>query len=340
MANLRQIVSIDIGSSMIRIAVSGKGVAVESPAIVALRKDNDSEVAAIGEDAKEMIGKAEKDVNICFPVKNGVISHYTITVNLLGYLFDEAVKNPIKRLLRPDAIATIPCDLTSVEKRAVERCLHEIGAGRIFLVEAPLAAAVGAQLDVASPSGKMIVDIGAGVTDIAVISYNGIVACKSVPVGGNDFDEALRQYFRSTYYMDMGIVTAEKIKINNACAYRDAKIQPFDISAMNVQTKLPMEITVKPDETIRPLSEAILPILDGIRATLEQTPPELAADIFERGIILTGGSANLAGIDTLISKAVGIGVMPVDNPETCSCLGALKILESMTSDQKNDLMSK
>lgn len=338
MGYFRQNVAIDLGSSNIYIGVEKKDIVIKEPSVVAL-KESTGEVVAVGKNAKEMVGKTDADISTIRPVQGGVISEYTVTMNMLSYFLDKAIRNPIKRIFRPDVITVIPCEITNVERRAAERALKEAGAGRIFFVEAPLAAAIGAQVDVSAPSGKMVVDIGGGVTDIAVISFDGIVASSSVAVGGNNFDEAIKNYFKKEYKMILGDATAEKIKINHACAYRDVRVQPFEVSATDLQSRLPVEKTVKPDELIRPLSEVILPILDSVRTVLEKTPPELASDIFERGILLTGGGALLAGLDTLISKATGINVLVADHAQECVARGALKIIQSMSSERKNTMMA-
>lgn len=339
MGYFRQNIAMDLGSSNVYVAVERKGIAVREPSVVAVR-EKEGEVVAIGRAAKEMVGKTDSEISTVYPIRNGVISEYTITMNMISYFLDHAIKNPIKRILRPDVIVAIPCEITSVEKRAVERALKEAGAGRIFFVDSPLAAAVGAQLDISAPNGKMVVDIGGGITDIAVISFDGIVASCSVNVGGIAFDEEIKNYFKREYKMVIGDATAEKIKIQNACAYRDIRITPFEVSATDLQSRMPVERQVRPDELIKPLSEAILPILDGIRTVLEKTPPELASDIFERGIVLTGGGALLEGLDVLINKATGINVVIADKAQECVVAGAMKIFRSMTNDRKNEMMSK
>ncbi len=339
MGYFRQNIAIDLGSSNVYVGVEKKGIVVREPSVVAVR-ENKGEVVAIGRAAKEMVGKTDSEISTIYPIRNGVISEYTVTMNMIGFFIDRAIPNPVKRIFRPDVIATIPCEITSVEKRAVERALKEAGAGRIFFVDSPLAAAVGAGLDVSSPGGKMVVDIGGGITDIAVISFDGIVASCSVNVGGNNFDEAIKNYFKREYKMVIGDATAEKIKINNACAYRDERVLPFEISATDLQSRMPVERTVRPEELIKPISEAALPILEGIRSVLEKTPPELASDIFEGGILLVGGGSLLAGLDTLINKATGINVMLADHPQECITAGAMKIFTSMSNERKNEIMSQ
>lgn len=334
MGTFRQNIAIDLGSSNIKIAVEKKGILVNEPSCITIKAEN-GEIVAIGKKSKEMIGKTDSDTITVKPIKQGVISEYTVAVNMAGILMDKAIRNPLRRLIRPDVITALHCNVTNVSKRAAERALKEAGAGRIFFVDAPYAAAIGAKLDVSAPNGKMVVNIGSEITDIAVLSYNGIVAGTSVLVGGSSFDEAIKNYFKKEYRMLLGDNAAEKIKINNACAYRDVRVEPFEVSAIELSERMPVEKTVKPDELIRPIDDAAMPIMDGIRSVLENTPPELAADIFERGILLTGGGALMAGLDVLISRATGIDVRVADKPENAIALGAIKILNNMSSDQKN-----
>lgn len=339
MGNFRQNIAIDLGSSNIRICVEDKGVVVSEPSAVTIRTET-GEILAIGKRAKEMLGKTDEDIVTIKPIKQGVISEYTIAVNMAGHFLDKAVKNPIRRLVRPDVITAIHCNATNVSKRAAERALKEAGAGRIFFVDTPLASAIGAKLDISAPNGKMVVNVGGGITDIAVLSYNGIVSSCSVPVGGDTFDETIKNYFKKEYKMLLGDITAEKVKINNVCAYRDVRVEPFEVSALELSNRMPIDVTVNPDELVKPLNECITPILDGIKTALEATPPELASDIFERGILLTGGGCLLAGLDVLIGRATGIDVRVAENPQDCVALGCIKLLNNMSNEQKNELMSK
>ncbi|MBP5311603.1 MAG: rod shape-determining protein [Clostridia bacterium] len=335
---MRQNVAVDLGSSGIRIALEKKGVLIDEPSLVAVRPGG--EVVAIGGKARILEGKTgEEEVNIIRPVKKGTISDYTVTVNMVGYFLDEAIRNPVRRLIKPDVITPVHCDITNVGRRATERALREAGAGRIFFVESPLAAAVGANLDVSAPNGKMVVSIGADITDIAVISYDGIVAATSVNVGGRSFDEAVKTYFRREYNMVLGDRTAEKIKNENVCVYRDVRVQPFDVSAFELSGRLPQDKQVRPEEMVKQLSDVALPIVEGISKVLEKTPPELVSDIYQRGIVLTGGGARLAGLDIFISKGTGIDTVLADDPQYCVVNGCMKILNSLSNEKKNELMN-
>ena len=338
MSMFKQNMAIDLGSANIRICTDVKDVALTQPSSISVRKET-GEIVAIGGKSKKIDGKTEEGIETIKPIKNGESSEYTITVSITGTLMDEAVKNPLRRLLRPDVMTAYHCNTTSVGKRATERALKEAGAGRIFFVETPIASAVGANLDISSEKGKMIVNIGAEITDIAVISFNGIVTSESVPVGGTTFDNAVKNYFKKEHKMILSDNMAENIKINYLCVSRDERVDPFEVSAIELQSRLPIEKTVKPDELVKPLNEAITPILDSIRNVLERTPPELVTDIFERGITLTGGGSKLAGLDSLISITTGIDTTVINNPEKCVVLGCMKLLNEMSNDRKNELMN-
>lgn len=339
MGALRQNIAVDLGSSGIRISIEKKGLIIDEPSIVAVRRSG--EVVGIGGRARILEGKTdEEDITIIRPVKKGTISDYTVAVNMIGYFLDEAIKNPVRRLIKPDVITSVHCDITNVGRRATERALREAGAGRIFFVESPLAAAIGANLDVSAPNGKMVVSIGAEITDIAVISYDGIVSATSVNVGGRSFDEAVKTYFRREYKMVIGDRTAEKIKNENVCVYRDVRVQPFDVSAFELSGRLPADKQIRPEEMIKQLSDVALPIVEGISKVLENTPPELVSDIHQRGIVLTGGASRLAGLDVFISKGTGIDTVIADNPQYCVVNGCMKLLDSLTNEKKNELMNE
>ena len=338
MGALRQNIAVDLGSSAIRISVEKKGIVIDEPSLVAVRRSG--EVIGIGGRARTLEGKTdESDVTIIKPIKKGTISDYTVAVNMIGYFLDEAIKNPIRRLIKPDVITAVHCDITNVGRRATERALREAGAGRIFFVETPLAAAIGANLDVSAPNGKLIVSIGAEITDIAVISFDGIVAATSVNVGGRSFDEAIKMFFRREYKMVLGDRTAEKIKNENVCVYRDARVQPFDVSAFELSGRLPADKQIRPEEMVKLLSDIALPIVEGISKVLEKTPPELVSDIHQRGIVLTGGTSRFAGLDTFISKGTGIDTVIAEDPQNCVVNGCMKILENLTNEKKNELMN-
>ena len=339
MGVFRQNIAVDLGSANVKIAVEKKGIAVSDSSVVALRRSS-GEVIAIGRKASNMDGKIDKDITVIRPVSGGVISEYTVTVNMIGFFLDDAIKNPIRRMVRPDIITPLHCNATNVSKRAVERALKDAGAGRVFFVEAPLAAAIGANLDVSAPSGKMIVSIGAEITDVAVISFDSIVTGLSVNVGGRSFDEAIKTYLKKEYKMIVGDNTAEKIKNENVCIYGDARVQPFDVSAYEISGRLPVDKFVKPDEMKKQLSEVAMPVVEAISRVLESTPPELVSDIYQRGITLTGGGSLLSGLDTFIMKSTGIDTVVADDPQNCVVNGCMKLISGMSNEKKSELMNR
>lgn len=334
MSFLRQNIAIDLGTSTILVGVEDKGIVINAPSVVAV-KNGTNNVLAIGDDAIVLVGKTPGDVSIIRPVQNGVISSYTVTKRMIEYFMDKAVRNPLKRLVKPDVIICIPSQTTGVEKRAVEKACRDAGAGRIFLIEEPLAAAVGAGVDISSPSGNMIVDVGGGTTDIAVISYEGIITSRSVKVAGDNFDNVIKNYIKKKYGILIGDRTAEKIKIEAGCLFKNSRKDSVTVQGSDIQSGLPTEVTVTSDELVEPLVEACVPILDAVKVVLEETPPELAADIFGRGIILTGGGCLIDGMDELIRTVAGIDVTVADDAQRCVAKGCLKILSAMSENQKN-----
>jgi len=330
----RQNIAIDLGTSTILVGVEDKGIVIKAPSMVAVKNGTDN-VLAIGEDAIVLLGRAPGDVSIIRPIQNGVISSYTVTKRMIEYFMDKAVRNPLKRFVKPDVIICIPSKTTGVEKRAVEKACKDAGAGRIFLIEEPLAAAVGAGVDISKPSGNLIVDVGGGTTDVAVISYEGIITSRSVKVAGDVFDNVIKNYIKKKYGILIGDRTAENIKIEAGCLYKNSRKDSVTVQGSDLQSGLPKEVTVTSDELVEPLVEACIPILDAVKEVLEETPPELAADIFGRGIILTGGGCLIDGFDSLIRTVAGIDVTVADDAQQCVVKGCLKILTEMPESQKN-----
>ena len=336
MSFFRQNIAIDLGTSTVLVGVEDKGIVIKAPSMVAVKNGTDN-VLAIGDDAIALLGRTPNEVSIIRPVQNGVISSYTVTKRMLEYFMDKAVRNPLKRLVKPDVIICIPSKVTGVEKRAVEKACRDAGAGRIFLIEEPLAAAVGAGVDISKPSGNLVVDVGGGTTDIAVISYEGIIASRSVKVAGDVFDDVIKSYIKRKYGILVGDRTAEMIKIEAGCLYKNARRTSVTVQGSELQSGLPKEVVVSSDELVEPLVEACLPILDAVKEVLEETPPELAADIFGRGIILTGGGCLIEGFDMLLRTVAGIDVTIADDAQKCVAKGCLKILNAMSDSQKNEI---
>ena len=321
----RQNISVDLGTATVLVNVEGKGTVVEAPSLVAV-KEGTNEVQAIGDDASYLMGRTPSEITTIKPVRNGIISNYTTTAAMLKYFLNKAVSNPLKKILKPDVMICIPCQTTNVEKRAVEQAALEAGARRVYLVYEPLAAAVGAGLDISRACGNLVMDIGGGTTDIAVISYGGIVTSRSVRVAGDAFDDTIKNYVKKKHGLLIGDKTAEMIKKEVGCMAYGARHDSAEIRGSDIITGLPSERVITSEEITDSLIEAAMPILDGLHAVLEETPPELSADIFSRGIILTGGGALVTGLDELIRKSTGIDVTIADNPERCVVNGSAVIL--------------
>lgn len=333
MSFFRQNIAVDLGTATILISVENKGVVIKEPSIVAV-KDGTRRILAIGEEARNLMGRTPFDISTIKPIQKGVISSYFTTMRMLKYYYKKAIKNPLKGIFKPDVMICVPSQTTEVEKRAVKQASQDAGAARTFIISEPLAAAVGAGLDISKPTGNMIVDIGGGTTDIAVISYGGIVVSKSVKVAGDVLDETIKTYLKKKHNLLIGDRTAEQIKIDVGCVYHGIRNASMEIRGSDLITGLPNERIVTSEELLEPLMEAIIPVLDGIYAVLEETPPELAADIYSRGIILTGGGALIAGLDELIRKSTGIDAIIADEPQYCVAKGCNIWLMSMSAKEK------
>ena len=299
-------IGIDLGTASILVYIKGKGVVLKEPSVVAFDRDT-GKVKAIGEEARLMIGRTPGNIIAVRPLRQGVISDYTVTEKMLKYFIKKAVGR--KTLRKPRISVCIPSGATEVEKKAVEDATYSAGARDVQIIEEPVAAAIGAGIDISKPCGNMIVDIGGGTSDIAVISLGGTVVSTSVKVAGDDFDEAIVRFMRKKHKLLIGERTAEDIKINIGSAYKRAELATMEVRGRNLVTGLPTTITITSDETLEALKEPAMQIVDAVHNVLERTPPELAADIFDRGIVLTGGGALLSGLDALIEEKPGITTM-------------------------------
>jgi len=329
----RQNIAIDLGTATVLVSVEKRGIIIKAPSIVAV-KEGTNNILAIGDEAKKMMGRTPLDIETVKPIKSGVISNYSATEKMLAYFIDKAIRNPLKRVFKPDVMICIPCKITGVEKRSVQMAASEAGAGRTFLIEEPLAAAVGAGLEITKPIGSMVVDIGGGTTDVAVISFEGIVVSRSVKVAGDKYDEAIVSYMRKKYNVLIGERTAEELKINVGSVYPGCKGVSEQIRGRDLVSGLPVELMVTTEELVETLMDVTIDILNCIHSVLEETPPELAADIYTRGIVMTGGGALLTGLDKLINNSTGIDVTIADEPQYCVVRGTLKALTDMTEAQK------
>lgn len=319
--------AIDLGTANTLVYQRDKGITINEPSVVATVNDGGGtrKVLAVGHEAKEMIGKTPDNILAIRPIKDGVIADFSTTEAMLKYFIAKAHNR--KTLIRPRIIICIPSGVTEVERRAVEESALSAGAREVFLVEEPIAAAIGADMPITDPSGNMVVDIGGGTTEVAVISLGGIVISKSIRIAGDKMDEAIISYLKKKYSLLIGEKTSEQIKVGVGNAYPAEEVVSMDIKGRDLVRGVPRTITVNSNEIREALQETVRAIVDAVKTTLEKTPPELASDIYDRGIVLTGGGALLKGLDQLISKETGLPVQKAENALLCVVLGSGKILD-------------
>jgi rod shape-determining protein MreB len=319
-------IGIDLGTANTLVYVKGKGIVLREPSVVAIRRDTGS-ILAVGEEAKKMIGRTPGNIVAIRPMKDGVIADFDVTQIMLRHFIAKSYRR--RAIFLPQVVVCVPSGVTEVEKRAVLDATKQAGAKEAFLIEEPMAAAIGAGLPVEEPTGSMIVDVGGGTSEVAVISLGGIVTSKSIRVGGDEMDEAIINYIKKTYNLTIGERTAEEVKIKIGSAYRITEEEHMEIRGRDLVTGLPKVLTISSWEIETALSEPVTAILETIKITLERTPPELAADIMEKGIVMTGGGALLKGLDKLIAEETGMPVYLAENPLDCVVLGAGKALSAI-----------
>lgn len=317
---------IDLGTANTLVYIKNRGVVAREPSVVAIQT-NTKQVLAVGEEAKKMIGRTPGNIVAIRPLKDGVIADFDVTQNMLKYFIKKAYKR--RSLLQPRVVICVPSGVTEVEKRAVEEAAIHAGARDAYLIEEPMAAAIGAGLPVQEATGSLIVDIGGGTTEVAVISLGGIVTSKSIRVGGDEFDEAIVSYIKKEYSLMIGERTAEEIKITIGTADVNSEVVKMDIRGRDLISGLPKTLEISSKEIYDAMKEPISNIIDSIKSTLEKTPPELAADIMEQGIMLTGGGAQLDGIDRVIINETKMPVLIAENPLDCVAIGTGKALDSI-----------
>ena len=317
-------IGIDLGTASILVYINGKGVVLKEPSVVAY-DTNTNEIKAIGEEARLMIGRTPGNIKAVRPLRQGVISDYTITEKMIRYFIQKALGKRTFR--RPRISVCVPSHITEVERKAVEDATINAGAREVFIIEEPVAAAIGAGIDISKPCGNMIVDIGGGTTDIAVISLGGTVVSDSLKVAGDDFDEAIVRYMRRKHNLLIGERTAEEIKIKIGTCYKRDEELTLDVRGRNLVTGLPKTVTLTSDETLEALSESANKIVDTVHTVLEKTPPELAADIADRGIVMTGGGALLYGMEKLLEERTSIPTMVAEDPMNCVAIGTGKYID-------------
>ena len=324
---------IDLGTATVLVYVKGKGVILKEPSVVAINKVN-NKILAVGEEARNMIGRTPGNIVAVRPLKDGVISDYDITEKMLKEFIKKACGG--KKIIAPKVMVCIPSQATEVEKRAVIDATKNSGAKEVHLIEEPLSAAIGAGIDITKPDGNMIVDIGGGTTDIAVISLGGVVIRKSIKSAGDRFDEAIVKYVRLKHRIMIGEKTAEDLKINIGCAYKDARDCSYVMKGRNLVTGLPDQVEITSEEIREALEEPVGLIVDGVKSILEKTPPELAADIIEKGIIMTGGGSLLYGLDKLIEVNTGLNVKIAENSVEAVVEGTGEVLNYINKLQFDD----
>lgn len=322
-------IGIDLGTASILVYVKGKGVVLKEPSVVAFDRDT-NRIKAIGEEARLMLGRTPGNIVAVRLLRQGVISDYTVTEKMLKYFIQKAVGK--QRFRKPLISICVPSQVTEVERKAVEDAAFQAGARDVKIIEEPIAAAIGAGIDIARPCGNMIVDIGGGTSDIAVISLGGTVVSASIKIAGDDFDDAIVRYMRKKHNLLIGERTAEDIKIRIGSAYPRPESVTVDVRGRNLVTGLPKTITVTSEETEEALKDTTSQIVEAVHSVLEKTPPELAADIADRGIVLTGGGSLLYGLEELIESKTGITTMTAEDPMTAVAIGTGRYVEFLSGE--------
>ena len=317
-SSLSQDMGIDLGTANTLVHVKGKGIVIREPSVVAVQKDT-NEVLAIGAEAKRMIGRTPGNIVAIRPLKDGVIADFDITQAMLKFFIKKAIGN--KTFVRPRVVVGVPSGVTAVERRAVLDATIQAGAREAYLIEEPMAAAIGAGLPVQEATGNLVVDIGGGTSEVAVISLGGIVVSRSVRIGGDKMDEAIVQYIKKRYNLLIGERTAEEIKITIGTAMKIENPDTMEIRGRDLVTGLPKTLTIDANQMQEALTEPVAGIIDAVRGSLERTPPELSADIMDRGIVMTGGASLLRNLDRLLSKETGMPVYVSDSALSCVALG-------------------
>ncbi len=328
---------IDLGTANTLVYVRDKGIVLSEPSVVVIERDTNS-VLAVGAQAKEMLGRTPGNIAAIRPLKDGVIADFDITQMMLTYFINKVHKR--SALSHPRVVVGVPSGVTEVEKRAVTEATLSAGASEAFLIEEPMAAAVGAGLPVNEPTGSMIVDIGGGTSEVAVISLGGIVSSKSVRVGGDKMNDAITQYIRREFNLTIGEKTAEEVKMNIGCAFPLEQERTMEVRGRDLISGLPQTVVVSSAEVREALNEPVTQIVEAVKAALERTPPELAADIIDRGIVMSGGGALLGGFPKLLSEETKMPVYIAEDALSCVALGAGKVLEQLDTLQRVLLSSK
>lgn len=322
-------IGIDLGTTNVLVYVRGRGIVLNEPSVVAVQT-GDHLIRAVGDEARLMLGRAPGSIEVYRPMRNGVIADYTVTQAMLKYFIDKVCGGRM-RLFNPEVMICVPGGATSVESRAVREAALQAGAKQVHLIPEPLAAALGANVPIDGPDGNLLVDIGGGTTEIAVISLNGIVVKESIRIGGNHLDETITAYIKKAYNLMVGDRAAEEVKIQVASAVHMAEELETDVRGRDQVIGLPRSVTVRTNEIVDAIGEPINAIVEAVKSVLEQTPPELASDIIDKGMVMTGGGSMLRGLDRLMTQATGIPCYVADNPLNCVAIGTGRALDILPS---------
>ncbi len=329
-------IGIDLGTATILVYIKGKGIVLREPSVVAIDK-NTNRLLAVGEEARKMLGRTPGNIVAIRPLREGVISDYQVTERMLKYFLNKVCKNSFFKLFKPRVMICVPSGVTEVEKRAVEDAAVQAGARKTYLIEEPIAAAIGAGIDITKACGSMVVDIGGGTTDIAVISLGGTVVSSSTKLAGDKFDEAIVRYMRKKHNIMIGERTAEEMKIQIGTVFPRTQEVSMDVRGRNLVSGLPKTIRITSTEIMEALEEPVSSIVEAVHAVLERTPPELAADISDRGIVMTGGGSLVYGLDKLLQQRTGINVLIAEDAVSCVALGTGKVLDNIEIIQNSNM---
>jgi rod shape-determining protein MreB len=321
-------IGLDLGTASVLVYIKGKGIVLREPSVVAIDKNTDR-ILAVGEEARKMLGRTPGNIVAIRPLREGVISDYHVTEKMLKYFLNKVCAKSFFKLFKPRVMICVPSGVTEVEKRAVEDAAMQAGARKTYLIEEPIAAAIGAGIDITKACGSMVVDIGGGTTDIAVISLGGTVVSTSVKIAGDKFDEAIVRYMRKKHNIMIGERTAEEIKIQIGTVFPRQKEVQVDVRGRNLVSGLPKTITITSTEVMEALEEPVSSVVEAVHSVLERTPPELAADISERGIVMTGGGSLVYGMDKLLEYKTEIRVIIADDAVSCVAIGTGKTLDNL-----------
>ena len=325
-------IGIDLGTATVQAYVQGKGIVLREPSVVAIDKSTDK-VIKVGKEAQEMLGRTPDSISALRPLKDGIINEYDVTLKMLQYFIRRACG---KTILPPRIMISVPSGMTEIEERAILDAAREAGARKTYLIESPIAAALGAGLNINTAIGNMTVDIGGGITEIAVISLGGIVVSKTIKTGGDSFDEAIVEYVKDNYNILIGERTAESIKMKIGEVYQHGQARLLEVKGRDISSGMPKTVTLSSKEMIGAMYEPMTALIDGICDIIEHTPPELVGDILHNGIILVGGGAQLKGLDKLIHRVTGIKTVIAENPESCTALGMGKKMETLNKYSFDD----